>query len=170
MTNEPENPNAFPSDPVYPRHPGMTLRDWFAGQAMAAIIAKMPFQEFPEDFSPYEKSAIGAYDYADAMLRARLPAAASIWRTVMNDDSKAMEAALMVCPIACKVSCATCARKAQAAVRAYLAQLPNEGSVVISVEWLEAVLAYANPIGPMGDHVFAEIRAMLAAPPNPAST
>ena len=50
---------------------GMTLRDWFAGQAMAAIIAKIPFQEFPADWLPYEKTAIGAYDYADAMLEAR---------------------------------------------------------------------------------------------------
>lgn len=50
---------------------GMSLRDWFAGQAMAAIIGKIPFEEFPEDFSPYKKTAIGAYDYADAMLAAR---------------------------------------------------------------------------------------------------
>jgi len=42
-------------------------------------------------------------------------------------------------------------------------RLEAAGSVVISVEWLEAVLAYANPIGVMGDHVFAEIRAMIAA-------
>lgn len=53
---------------------------------------------------------------------------------------------------------------------AYHEHLAAAGSVVISVEWLEAVLAYANPIGPMGDHVFAEIRAMIAAQPNPAST
>lgn len=47
------------------------LRDYFAGQAMAAIISKIPFQEYPEDWSPYNKTAIGAYDYADAMLTAR---------------------------------------------------------------------------------------------------
>lgn len=79
MTDE-LNPPAFPNtgNSGWELEPteGMTLRDWFAGRAMAAIIAKMPFQEFPDDFSPYEKSAIGAYDYADAMLRARLPAAA----------------------------------------------------------------------------------------------
>ena len=50
---------------------GMTLRDWFAGQAMAAIIAKTPFLEFPEDFTPHRKTALGAYEYADAMLTAR---------------------------------------------------------------------------------------------------
>jgi uncharacterized glyoxalase superfamily metalloenzyme YdcJ len=46
----------------------MTLRDWFAAQAMTAIIAKLPFQEFPDDWSPYEKTAIGAYDYARHMM------------------------------------------------------------------------------------------------------
>ncbi len=50
---------------------GMTLRDYFAAKAMAAIVSKIPFQEFSEDFSPYKKAAIGAYDYADAMLEAR---------------------------------------------------------------------------------------------------
>jgi hypothetical protein len=50
---------------------GMTLRDHFAGLAMAAIIAKIPFQEFPPDWTPYEKTALGAYSYADAMLKAR---------------------------------------------------------------------------------------------------
>lgn len=50
---------------------GITIRDYFAAQAMAAIIAKIPFEEFPEDWLPYEKTAIGAYDYADAMLAAR---------------------------------------------------------------------------------------------------
>lgn len=49
-----------------------TLRDEFAMAAMLAIISKIPFQEFPEDWSPYEKTAIGAYDYADAMLKERL--------------------------------------------------------------------------------------------------
>lgn len=71
-----DNPQAFPcldsSDGgLSMRDPGMTLRDYFAGQAMAAIIAKIPFQEFPADWLPYEKTAIGAYDYADAMLEAR---------------------------------------------------------------------------------------------------
>lgn len=47
---------------------GMTKRELIAMHAMAAIIAKTPFQEFPEDWSPYEKTAIGARDYADALL------------------------------------------------------------------------------------------------------
>jgi hypothetical protein len=51
----------------------------------------------------------------------------------------------------------------EAALTAYHKHLADNGSIVISVEWLEAVLAYASPIGVMGDHTFAEIRAMLAA-------
>ena len=50
---------------------GMTLRDYFASKAMQAIISKTPFLEFPEDFQPHEKTAIGAYEYADAMLKER---------------------------------------------------------------------------------------------------
>jgi hypothetical protein len=52
---------------------------------------------------------------------------------------------------------------AQAALTAYHKHLADNGSIVISVEWLNAVLAYASPIGVMGDHTFAEIRAMIAA-------
>jgi len=48
-----------------------TLRDQFAMQAMNAIIAKTEFQESPSDYEVYNKTAIGAYDYADAMLNAR---------------------------------------------------------------------------------------------------
>lgn len=73
-----DNPSFFPLNTVndgtpgaFAPEPGISLRDWFAGQAMAAIIAKIPFEEFPADWSPYNKTAIGAYDYADAMLAAR---------------------------------------------------------------------------------------------------
>jgi hypothetical protein len=52
---------------------------------------------------------------------------------------------------------------AATALTAYHKHLADNGSIVISVEWLNAVLAYASPIGVMGDHTFAEIRAMLAA-------
>jgi hypothetical protein len=85
----------------------------------------------------------------------------------MNDDSKAMEAAARAVMLQIVMDAESAREASQAAVRAYLAQIESDGSVVISVEWLEAVLAYANPIGVMGDHVFAEIRAMIAARPNP---
>lgn len=41
---------------------GMTLRDWFAGQAMAALIAERPVNE---------KMVAEAYQCADAMLAER---------------------------------------------------------------------------------------------------
>ena len=43
---------------------GMTLRDWFAGQALAAIIAN-------EVNASANGDAADAYMYADAMLKAR---------------------------------------------------------------------------------------------------
>ena len=35
----PENPPAFPRDHRHLGHNGMTLRDWFAGQALTGILA-----------------------------------------------------------------------------------------------------------------------------------
>lgn len=70
------NPNAFPSvcldDPGHPASaPGMTLRDWFAGQALIGIVSSMlGKQENPEAAFAY-----GAYAIADAMLSAREPSA-----------------------------------------------------------------------------------------------
>lgn len=62
---------------AFPAHgctPGMTLRDYFAGQALVGILSGLlaaglrgPGQEFPED----HKAARWAYEYADAMLKAR---------------------------------------------------------------------------------------------------
>lgn len=65
--------------------PSMTLRDHFAAQAMQAIISKMPLTSDLEggpvtsqavlsidEFSRVANGiALGAYDYADAMLKAR---------------------------------------------------------------------------------------------------
>jgi len=55
---------AFPGGvlPAHPEHPnGMTLRDWFAGQALANLV---------DPASP-EAMANFAYKIADAMLEAR---------------------------------------------------------------------------------------------------
>ena len=57
--------------PAFPAHHfdlaegehGMTLRDWFAGKAMQALIEKY-------DESPVEIS-LEAYEFADAMLKMR---------------------------------------------------------------------------------------------------
>ena len=63
---------------------GMTLRDYFAGQAMAAIIAKAPIlQNGVPPISGFKSAtnlqktaimdavSVGAYDYSDAMIAAR---------------------------------------------------------------------------------------------------
>ncbi|MEM6257996.1 MAG: hypothetical protein AAGI37_06745 [Planctomycetota bacterium] len=66
-------------------HPGMALRDYFAAKAMQAIIAKLPIKQTAEyadgssdaEVTSYQDEArtnkavaIGAYKYADAMLKA----------------------------------------------------------------------------------------------------
>ena len=48
---------------------GMSLRDWFAGQALVGFIATNP------DSDTYEHDAKAAYSWADAMLKAREGAA-----------------------------------------------------------------------------------------------
>lgn len=64
----PENPYAYPGETYEANghvtyQQGMTLRDWFAGQAIGAIYAKHDvFQGF---------EAACAYAVADAMLKAR---------------------------------------------------------------------------------------------------
>lgn len=49
---------------------GMTLRDWFAGQALAAII-RAGEDSVWTPAGPHDACAQQAYMYADAMLRAR---------------------------------------------------------------------------------------------------
>jgi hypothetical protein len=60
--------------PEYFSHEGMTLRDWFAGQALAAIVSKSPYGTVKHTGTPCEtknQAARGAYMYADAMLAVR---------------------------------------------------------------------------------------------------
>jgi len=63
-----DNPPAFPvvSD-VIGHYEGMTLRDWFAGQALVGMLASKA------GIPPYSNSwaAERAYQMADAMLAAR---------------------------------------------------------------------------------------------------
>lgn len=58
---------AFPQTPSeYFAPTGMSLRDWFAGQALAGIgLAAMQKYQYPESWAKQ------AYDLADAMLKAR---------------------------------------------------------------------------------------------------
>jgi hypothetical protein len=71
--NTPEQIND--GGPAFPRQPseytsgsqGMTLRDWFAGQAMTAIIGSLYCA--PE--TTFKEVSGKAYAQADAMLKAR---------------------------------------------------------------------------------------------------
>lgn len=51
-------------------HPGMSLRDWFAGQALAGMHARDIFDE--GQATPTQRATL-AYIDADAMLAARQP-------------------------------------------------------------------------------------------------
>lgn len=53
------------------QHPGMSLRDWFAGQALVGMMQAM--RPYSNDF---ERSAREAYVQADAMIAARKAGAA----------------------------------------------------------------------------------------------
>lgn len=50
--------------------PGMTMRDWFAGQALAGQLAFSPVDPFEKAHQPDEVAQL-AYRFADAMLAAR---------------------------------------------------------------------------------------------------
>ena len=71
MTHTKDGGPAFPD--VHEGQTGMSLRDWLAGQAMAAIIAKAPFvvTSASGEHECYTATSIGAYLYADAMLAER---------------------------------------------------------------------------------------------------
>lgn len=67
--------------PVHPvrdfaatQHPGMCLRDYFAGQALAGLLANHAITEQYKDFDAAlvtKTVASGSFDIADAMLKAR---------------------------------------------------------------------------------------------------
>lgn len=66
MSDKPENPPAFPVCTDFSRvNDGMTLRDWFAGQAL------MGRNVTPRAYKRWEDLAADCYEQADAMLAAR---------------------------------------------------------------------------------------------------
>lgn len=76
--SKPENPSAFPS-PMIPEWSegasGMSLRDWFAGQAITMIIHQCSGDAafgYPEGIDSMEQMfAVKSYAIADAMLAER---------------------------------------------------------------------------------------------------
>lgn len=55
-------------------HDGMTLRDWFAGQALGAIVSTFLAETIRAgkmDMATADTVAPSAYEFADAMLAAR---------------------------------------------------------------------------------------------------
>lgn len=70
MMDKPNNPLAFPHPSGAQGCDGMTLRDWFAGQALeSAWATAMEFSRAPE--APENFAARQAYAIADAMLAER---------------------------------------------------------------------------------------------------
>lgn len=58
------NPDVFPRS--VGDHEGMTLLDWFAGQALAGLLSDHTRSMDPEELAEY------AFEIADAMLQAKL--------------------------------------------------------------------------------------------------
>lgn len=72
----PENPSAFPvnttNEPnpgAYEADPGMTLRDWFAGQALVGLLSSGKWDNCGDGFEAYIADRSGLI--ADAMLAER---------------------------------------------------------------------------------------------------
>lgn len=72
--SKPANPPAFPNDPrtqLGDDFQGMTLRDWFAGQATDQDVIDYIFVDSGDWASPSRSRAAARYAFADAMLAER---------------------------------------------------------------------------------------------------
>ena len=77
MTDKPENPQAYPcldssGYGLSMRDPGMTLRDWLAGQALPSVMHLCARDTLAPAESITQSFARKAYEIADAMLAERL--------------------------------------------------------------------------------------------------
>lgn len=68
MSDKNDGGQAFPNGDAVP---GMTLRDWFAGQALAGIMTDMARQEKSSFPVTIKDVAQKSYQIADAMLEER---------------------------------------------------------------------------------------------------
>lgn len=73
MTDRPDNPSAFPNDGAFLGQPeaGMTLRDWFAGQALVGFLSGQFKHGRLDNTWDARTCADAAFNIADAMLTAR---------------------------------------------------------------------------------------------------
>lgn len=80
MSDKPKNPQAYPSlgnvgyQSEWQTEEGMTLRDYFAGQALVGMLSLMTIEHLNEVTSPKEMRtdlASAVYLFADAMLKER---------------------------------------------------------------------------------------------------
>ena len=83
MTDKPENPQAFPMEKQqqsatgYLDQRGMTLRDYFAGLAMAGLLSNPVHRDRLDDDEGFAGQTFGeanstiSYAHADAMLKER---------------------------------------------------------------------------------------------------
>lgn len=79
MSEKPDGGQAYPqpltvgpSGGVYPAYPGMTLRDYFAGQALMEWTGTIELRQ-PDDVVRAQMKVVAAicYGFADAMIEAR---------------------------------------------------------------------------------------------------
>ena len=72
MADQSGNPPAFPSDNCFEGYAGMTLRDYFAGQALPSVMHLCARDTLAPAESITQSFARKAYEIADAMLAERV--------------------------------------------------------------------------------------------------
>lgn len=72
-----DTPRAFPSAAIDDAFGGMPLLDWYAGQALAGMMADPTINDQGEDWEGFCETVAGeCYDIADAMMAERAKRAA----------------------------------------------------------------------------------------------